>query len=58
MSPDPKRVVRRGVGKGYIARECLAPASKACKGKTGREFQECRKAYIRECLRRLGYEVR
>ena len=57
MAPDPKRVVKRGVGKGYIARQCLAPASKACKGKTGREFQECRKAYIRECMRRLGYPV-
>jgi hypothetical protein len=57
MSPDPKRVVKRGVGKGYIARQCLAPASKACKGKTGREFQECRKAFIRECMRRLGYPV-
>jgi len=41
-------------GIGWFARKCLAPASKACKGRKGRDFHRCRKDFIAKCKRELG----
>jgi len=45
----------RKKGIGAFARECLAPASKACEGKEGRDFQICRRDYIERCRREKGF---
>jgi len=44
---------RRGIG--VFARECLAPASKACEGKKGRAFHVCRKDFIAKCKIEKGF---
>ncbi|MBA7559166.1 hypothetical protein ES708_00780 [subsurface metagenome] len=41
--------------RGFFARTCLAPASRACKGKKAPAFQACRRDQICACRARMTY---
>jgi len=41
--------------RGFFARTCLAPASRACKGRKAPAFQACRRDHIGACRVRRSY---